>query len=279
MATMALLLWSAVPLTPGDGDLFVHVALDRDIFERGLTPVVSPAWGSAVFFAHVHDASGLAGIACVVPVMTQVAHALGAHLLLAHGVLPKAALPILVASRRQLPVSTGLIVLLSIVVSLGASRNICLFTFTGWPLLAVQATTCFTMRPVKSDRELTSTHVTTWRGWLPGMAAVEALQRMPSPDHTLTTWAWSGYLPYAWRHHRAVFDPLRFTPEHMQQLGTLLTLGTGWRALLDSTAIGTVLVPRRSPLDEALSSDAAWDCWYRDETASVFRRRASPGYL
>ncbi len=461
MAAMALLLWSAVPLTQSDGDLFAHIALGREILERGLRPVVSPAWGSAVLFAWLHDTGGLPGIACAVAVMAGVAHALGTHLLLqlrvpptaallaavvtvtlaashwlarphavtllfmavlmhllhapgartVYAVIPLfglwanlhggwafgamvllchtvgeiftsppqhmprqrvtlvvaaglalastlatpygiglhhailrtlrdgalaatvteyqppswsspvdalfllivlAALPTLLASRRQLPVSTVLIVLLSIGVSLKASRNISLFAFTGWPLLAAQAATCITRRPVESALGHTKTRVTAWRSWLPGIAgalgvlllgarggvvgdrrvldvpvdsrrfpvaAVEALQRMPSADHTLTTWAWSGYLPYAWRHHRAVFDPLRFTPEEMQQLGTLLTVRTGWRALLDSTAIGTVLVPRHSPLDKALSGDAGWDCWYRDETASVFRRRASPGYL
>jgi hypothetical protein len=457
-AAIALLLYSAVPLTQSDGDLFAHIAFGRDILRHGLSAPVSPAWGSAVLLAWLHALGGLPAIVCVVAVMAGLAHALVTHLLLRSGVAPLTALlggvvsvalasshwlarphaatllllailmlllrgrdartirwliplfaiwanlhggwtfglmvlvshtigeviaprqqhshrqrstiliavtglacvatlatpygialqrtilhtlqdgalaatvteyqppaltspvdvlfllialgalPILIATRAAWSLSTTLIVLLSIVVSLRASRNIALFAFTGWPLLVMQAARRHPTPSVPSVGNLTITQTVWWPGGLVAagvlllgaqggqlwqremlavpidatrfpVAAVDALQQAPPPGHVLTTWAWSGYLPYAWRGHQAWFDPLHFTPERMQQLGTLLTLRAGWRGLLDRAAIGTVLMPRRSALALALADDHAWDCWYHDRTATICRRRSAPDHL
>ena len=51
------------------------------------------------------------------------------------------------------------------------------------------------------------------------MGAVQALQRANQSTSLLTTWAWSGYVPYAWPGRHAVFNPLEFTPAEVHALG------------------------------------------------------------
>jgi len=198
-----------------------------------------------------------------------------------------------------------LVIVVSAAAALRAGRNISLFAVTGWPLLAVYlaphaAATPSTAIPWSSRARWRSARASSvtlaliaitalgaraagFRGLetpvSPTRFPVGALQALEHAGHSgplLTTWAWSGYVPYARPGHRAVFNPLEFTPQEVHALGTMLLAQPGWRRTLDSLQIGLALLPANSPLADSLRAEPEWPVWYRDRTALVFQRQAAP---
>jgi len=207
-----------------------------------------------------------------------------------------ASIPVLLHMRRPLPWSSTLILLLSSAAALRAGRNISLFGFTGWPLLVVHviapASADHTI-PILEYRDRVRTHMrrvvigtAVMLGALLGavrirvpidparfpVKAVAQVQRAGLAGPMLTTWSWSGYLPYAWREHRAWFDPLAFSPAELHVFRTLLLAGPRWRSTLDSLGIRVVIVPHMLPLAAALASAPGWFRWYEDGTSVVYRQ-------
>lgn len=204
-------------------------------------------------------------------------------------------------TRGRIPLPVATLILLSAVAGVRASRHVALFAVTGWPLLVVHVGPHVVRR---AWREVDRTGP-AWYGALPGaiacvaalivgshggvlfsrpvlrvpidarrfpVAALDRLHDAPPVDPLLTTWAWSGYVPYASSGRRAWFDPLRFTPAEMRTLGQLLTVAPGWRATLDRLGIVTVLVERDAPLARALEQEPQWRVRYRDATAVALQR-------
>ena len=219
---------------------------------------------------------------------------------------------VLVLRRASLPWSHRLVILASAAAALRSGRNISLWAVTGWPLLVVHLEAWHRARvagaavgvPAVGEPAVgePAVAVLTSRVPLVGSALVLLLVLAVGPvrhvavDPTrfpvsavrqlrlagsaapvlgplLSTWSWSGYLPYAWPGRRALFDPLAFSGAEVGVLGQLLTAQRGWRGTLDSLGIATVLLPVGSPLADALGAQVGWGVWYRDATAVVFRRR------
>jgi hypothetical protein len=195
-----------------------------------------------------------------------------------------------------------LVIIVSAAAALRAGRNIALFAVTGWPLLVMSlaprsAITASPVPPPPSGRwpiPMAIAAAGLLLGVLGGQAigipairtpvsptrfpvgAVQAVQRANLTAPVLTTWAWSGYVPYAWPGRRAFFNPLAFTPAEVRALGRLLLAQPGWRRTLDSLAIGLAILPPDAPLADSLRAEPTWPAWYRDPTATVFERRAPP---
>lgn len=216
-------------------------------------------------------------------------------------------IPVLMRLHRPIPLERTLIIVASAAAALEAGRNIALFAFTGWPLLVMHAAPApaSTRAATGSWRSRRHSVHRVVRAFAPIAAigvivsglgilaarsgahgalavpvdatrfpvgAVAQLKRDARSERLLTTWSWSGYIPYAWRGHRAWFDPLAFSPNEMHVLRTLLRTGPSWRSTLDSLHIGVVIVPPGAPLDRALSADPDWQHWYEDHTAVGYRR-------
>ena len=221
-----------------------------------------------------------------------------------------AAIPVLLRLRRPLAWSSTLILLLSAAAALRAGRNISLFAFTGWPLLAVHVVALVPAAQTKKIRARQDHVRATTQRVIIGAAlllvsllgvlrfsvlrfsvlrfsvlrfsvpidparfpvqAVAQAQRAGLAGPVLTTWSWSGYVPFAWRNHRAWFDPLAFSSTDLHILRTLLLVGPRWRATLDSLGIRVVMLPRTSSLGAALANAPGWFRWYEDGTSVVYR--------
>lgn len=103
---------------------------------------------------------------------------------------------------------------------------------------------------------------------------VAAMRAQDVPGRLLTSWSWSGYVPFAWPARRTFFDPLAFGPATVTSFGTMLLARDGWRRELDAHHIEVVLAPRSIPLADSLTRDPAWHTSYSDETGIVLQRRA-----
>jgi hypothetical protein len=106
------------------------------------------------------------------------------------------------------------------------------------------------------------------------VAAVARLRNAQIPGPTLTTWVWSGYVPYAWAGKRVFFDPLLFSPEILDSFGRMLLARPGWRDELRSRQIAVALLPPGIPLADSLARDADWIRWFAGGNAAIFRRIA-----
>lgn len=209
-------------------------------------------------------------------------------------------------SRRRLPQASLLVLAICTLFALRAGRNISLFGVTAWPLvashLAPAATRWWRHSSLAADlaRYDAPRGAGRWsaavltlllivgalRGRVGGasftesevdprrfpVAAVEALRREGSNDGLLTTWSWSGYVPYAWPGRRTYFDPLAFQSATVSAFGTMLLARDGWRRELAANGIERVMLPPGVPLADSLRNDPAWRTAFQDETAIVMQQ-------
>jgi hypothetical protein len=208
----------------------------------------------------------------------------------------------MVATRRR-PSSPRLLALLATTAfALRAGRNIALFGLVGWPLIALHVLKRATPADAEAKRAGTGLQrvgivaipfalfllvLGALHGSVGGreliansvesdrfpVVAVNRLREAGNSDRTLTTWVWSGYVPYAWPGKRVYFDPLLFSPAILDRFGQMLLTRAGWREQLASSAISVVVLPRGVPLADSLTTDIDWTQWHRDGTATVFFRR------
>jgi hypothetical protein len=216
------------------------------------------------------------------------------------GVLALSLLAILGSRRR--PSFPGLLaILITTFFALRAGRNIALFGLVAWPLIAMHLLSPRTESdPVTKTGDSVRARVgliaapfaaaLVLLGALHGrvggrlliadavdadrfpVVAVRRLRETANPENTLTTWVWSGYVPFAWPGKRVFFDPLLFSPTILDRFGDMLLTRAGWRQQLDASKVGVVLLPQGVPLADSLAKDIAWTQWHRDETAVVFVR-------
>ena len=200
----------------------------------------------------------------------------------------------LLRTRRRMPYPALLVVIVTTLFAVLAGRNIAFFGLVAWPLIASHLSAHTTVAQHDGARP--------WRLAAPAFAlllalglaggrigsvqliparvdsarfpvtAVERMRAAGMSEPLLTTWTWSGYVPYAWPGERTWFDPLVFTPEALGTFGRMLLARPGWRMALDTQQIGAALVPPRLPLADSLGRDAAWTRWYADSVAVVFVR-------
>lgn len=189
--------------------------------------------------------------------------------------------------------------------ALRAGRNIALFGLVAWPLIVLHVTSAARQRTA-SARTLprrAAPRLGTWSapvaaavlliGALHGriggvdiipdevnrarfpVAAVARLRSAQLRGATLTTWVWSGYVPYAWPGKRVFFDPLLFSPDILDSFGRMLLTRRGWRDELRTRDITIALLPPGIPLADSLARDVDWTQWYAGGNALIFRRISS----
>jgi hypothetical protein len=94
------------------------------------------------------------------------------------------------------------------------------------------------------------------------------------------SFAWGGYLLYAWPEQKVFIDGGTdfYGAELMRAHMSVEALRPGWREALDRWAISLVLVPPGATLAHELARESAWGIWHCDSTAVLLRRRAeAPG--
>ena len=222
------------------------------------------------------------------------------------GVLALSVLAI-VGSRRRPSFPALLAIVVTTFFAFRASRNIALFGLVAWPLIALHL-----LKPRVAEMgsdpnsSLDTTGIRlhriglvavpfacvllvlgTFHGRVAGrsviadsvdgdrfpVVAVNRLRAAGNQANTLTTWVWSGYVPFAWPGKRVFFDPLLFSPAILDRFGEMLLTRAGWRQQLTKSDVGVVMLPRGVPLADSLARDIDWTLWHRDETAVVFLRR------
>jgi hypothetical protein len=102
--------------------------------------------------------------------------------------------------------------------------------------------------------------------------AVDWLQANPAPGEVFNYFPWGGYLLYRlWPERRVFIDgQTDFYGEALtRQYEQAITLGDGWRPVLEQYQIGWVLMPPKSELVQTLSADPEWSLVYQDATATV----------
>jgi hypothetical protein len=83
---------------------------------------------------------------------------------------------------------------------------------------------------------------------------------------------WGGYVLFrAWPEQQVFIDgQTDFYGENLtRQYETVLTLGDGWRQILDKYEVSWVLLPEDAQLVNALKAEAGWEVGYQDSTAVV----------
>jgi hypothetical protein len=211
----------------------------------------------------------------------------------------------LIRTRRRMSFPAMIAVAVTTIFALRAGRNIALFGLVAWPLIVLHITDAARERAASLH---TASGRATWAfgawtapvaaavliiGALHGriggvrvisdevnparfpVAAVARLRNAQIFGPTLTTWLWSGYVPYAWAGERVFFDPLLFSPEILDSFGRMLLARPGWRDELRSRQIVVALLPPGIPLADSLARDAEWTRWYAGGNAVIFRRIAS----
>jgi len=203
-------------------------------------------------------------------------------------------------SRRRPSFPALLAIVVTTAFAFRAGRNIALFGLVAWPLIAIHllgrpiGTLGSDSKPRSRRVGLIATNfacLLLLLGALHGKAvgrsliadsvdanrfpvvAVGRLRAAGNQGNTLTTWVWSGYVPFAWPGKRVFFDPLLFGPAILDRFGEMLLTRPGWREQLAKSEVGTVVLPRGVPLADSLALDIGWTQWHRDGTAVVFLRR------
>jgi hypothetical protein len=104
------------------------------------------------------------------------------------------------------------------------------------------------------------------------VGAVDWLVANPPPGEMFNYFPWGGYLLYrAWPEHKVFIDgQTDFYGESLtRQYEQVITLGDGWRQVLEQYQVGWVLMPPKSELVQALSADPGWKMVYQDTSAAV----------
>jgi hypothetical protein len=207
-----------------------------------------------------------------------------------------------VRTRRRMSFPTMIAAGATTIFALRAGRNIALFGLVAWPLIVLHiasaardraTSTSIISPPARRPFGIWSAPVAVlalFLGALHGrigamriipdeasparfpVAAVARMRDVQLPGATLTTWVWSGYVPYAWPGKRVYFDPLLFSPDILESFGKMLLARRGWRDELSSRGITVALLPAGIPLSDSLAHDAGWSQWYAGGNALIFRR-------
>jgi len=105
--------------------------------------------------------------------------------------------------------------------------------------------------------------------------AVAFLQASPQPQRVFVYYDWGGYAIWKLYPEYRVFVDGRadlYGDNLLRQFKTALQLRTGWRDVLDSWTVETVLVPPSCALAQALLLDPGWHAAFSDSKAVILLR-------
>ena len=108
--------------------------------------------------------------------------------------------------------------------------------------------------------------------------AVDQLASLPDRERLFAHYDWGGYLILKLYPSSKVFVDGRadlYGADLLRQFRAVIELRPGWRQILDSWDVKTVLVPSSSAAAQALALDPAWRLQYQDADASLFARRTN----
>lgn len=105
-------------------------------------------------------------------------------------------------------------------------------------------------------------------------AAVRYVEDHGCPDNVFVRETWSGYLLWAVPDRRLFFDAKGgFSPEAIEAHSQLFKPKAGWRDVVDSYNISTLLLEPGSPLAVVVSEARDWHLEYADSLGEVFVRQ------
>ena len=105
--------------------------------------------------------------------------------------------------------------------------------------------------------------------------AVAWLKTNPQPGRMFNEFDWGGYILFhLWPREKVFIESQTDTRGDLtRQYEEVVTLGNGWRKILEQYEIGWVIIPVDSPLANALASDSEWAAAYQDQTAVILIRK------
>jgi hypothetical protein len=117
-------------------------------------------------------------------------------------------------------------------------------------------------------------------GWTPSSmgypsGAVAYVRAHHLHGNLFNEYGWGGYLIYNLYPDWRVFIDGRadvYGNAFGERYDQVVTLGQGWREVLDAYDVRVVLIPRTSPLADALASDRDWTEVYSDQLSGLFAR-------
>jgi hypothetical protein len=214
---------------------------------------------------------------------------------------------LIAVARNRMPFTWLVVFCMSLFFGLRSFRNIALFGVTAWPLVALHAARGWPLGRrhfpyfTQFARIDSQTHVGPWaapmmvllillglnRGKVGGysviadqfdahkfpVAAVQKARQASLGGRVYTPWVWGGYLMYAWPGARIHVDPLKFSQRTLDSYARIDGVRQGWQSELDQWNVATLILQPRNPLARTVAADTAWQLWYRDSTAAIFRRR------
>lgn len=214
---------------------------------------------------------------------------------------------LITVARERMPFRWLAVLCMSLFFGLRSFRNIALFGVTAWPLVALHAARAwprdrrsfpYFVEFAKLDPR---TRIGAWavpvmvllillglnRGRIGGysviadhfdagkfpVTAVQKARQANLGGRLYAPWVWGGYLIYAWPGARIHVDPLKFSRLTLDSYVRIDGARQGWQSELDRWNVATLILQPRSPLARTVAADPAWQLWYRDTTAAIFRRR------
>jgi hypothetical protein len=108
------------------------------------------------------------------------------------------------------------------------------------------------------------------------VSAVEVIQQRHIPSPIFLPDSWGGYVIYRLYPGVKVIDDDRhdlYGEQFFKDYLTIIRVEPGWEQLLSQFNASWVLMPKNSPLAEALNEKTDWRVEYQDATASLFHRQ------
>lgn len=104
--------------------------------------------------------------------------------------------------------------------------------------------------------------------------AVNWLRQHPQEGNLFSSYAWGGYLTWAYPEKPVFVDGRTdlFGDEIISEWLTAAQGGAGWQDILQKWHVGVVLLEPDQPLASVLGDEAGWQLLYRDNVAVVFQK-------
>jgi hypothetical protein len=197
-------------------------------------------------------------------------------------------------------------ILLVVAATLHASRNVDVFSVTGWPLVCLSVASVPLHRSGRywlGDDFARVERRAMWGPWMAvffmlalllvandGRAAGRQVLRSDFPRASLpvdavraaraanlrgrlfTHFVWGGYVALEWPGQPVFITGLKYDADVVRSYVTVAGVFPGWQQELRNWDITDVLVPTTSPLVDAMAEVSGWCVFHADSTATLIRR-------